>query len=313
MIKLIQTSFFSLLFSLSVQAQNQEVSIEKKSTKKDTTSKKDSIEHFSVVVDGDNILINGQAADKFDPRLKKMKRIKIEKELADPIEEDDNFTMKIDAPTNKALLGVITEVEKEGAKIVEVNESSPAFKAGLKKDDIITKVNTDAISSPEDLFTTIGKYHPNDKVKVEYLRNGKKLNAEIVLAENKNINQNRKIEFFNFEPNQRNFNFKMPSMPKMDGMINGMKKPRLGISIEDVEEGNGVLIKAVTPKSPAEKAGLKVGDIITSLDKHEVKEVNDIKWEYFEPGQNILIDIIRNKEHQTIEVKIPKTINTADL
>jgi C-terminal processing protease CtpA/Prc len=56
-----------------------------------------------------------------------------------------------------------------------------------------------------------------------------------------------------------------------------------------------------------------VGDIITTVDKHEVKEVNDIKWQYFEAGQNIKIGIIRNKENKIIEVKIPKKINSADL
>jgi serine protease Do len=69
----------------------------------------------------------------------------------------------------------------------------------------------------------------------------------------------------------------------------------------------------VNKYSPADKAGLKVGDIITTVDKQEVKEVNDIKWQYFEAGQTIKMGISRNKESKTIEIKLPKKINSADL
>jgi S1-C subfamily serine protease len=74
-----------------------------------------------------------------------------------------------------------------------------------------------------------------------------------------------------------------------------------------------VKITAVNEASPASKAGLKIGDIITSIDKHEVKEVNDIKWQNFDAGQTLKLSIMRNKEVKTIEVKIPKKINSADL
>ena len=60
---------------------------------------------------------------------------------------------------NSAFLGVSSrKAEKGGATVLEVTEGSPAEKAGIKKGDIITKVNDNKIESPESLFETIHNY-----------------------------------------------------------------------------------------------------------------------------------------------------------
>lgn len=286
--------------------------------------------NITVIVDGDNIMLNGEKVQSNDPRLKKIKRINV---LGTPPPPPP--------PSNKAFLGVSTKATEDGAQVVEVSEESPAAKAGLKEDDIITKINNEAIDGPAELFEQIGKFKPEDKITVEFLREGKSIKKEVILAKNKmpaiaraqspmeelNMNLeglNKELEVYNFDAenfNKRaeNFNrnfkrgFALPNLPNLEGIDVMSKKPKLGISIEDLEEGHGVKIKTVNSGSPAEKAGLKVGDIITTVDKHEVKEVNDIKWQYFDAGQNIKVGIIRNKENKIIEVKIPKKINSADL
>jgi serine protease Do len=250
---------------------------------------------------------------------------------------DDNFDMVIpnQAKTNEAFLGVVTEQTEQGAKINQVSEESPAAKAGLKEGDIITKVNNVKIDGPSSLYDAIGKSKPEDKVSITYIRSGKTNTLVASLAKNKNT-----MQYYNFsspegqsgpsfdmspkqyfdpntrklQPGQRGFSF-IPNFPGMEGMTipSFEKKPKLGISIEDLEEGKGVKIKAIKEGSPADKAGLKVGDIITSIDKDEVKEVNDIKWQYFEAGQLIQFVVFRDKASKTIEVKIPKKINSADL
>ena len=250
---------------------------------------------------------------------------------------EDNFDIIVpnEPKTNQAFLGVVTEQTEQGAKINQVSEESPAAKAGLKEGDIITKVNDIKIDGPASLYDAIGKSKPEDKVTISYIRSGKTNTLVASLAKNKNT-----MQYYNFsspegqggpsfditpkqyfdpntrklQPGQRGFSF-IPNFPGMEGMtIPGFeKKPKLGISIEDLEEGKGVKIKAIQEGSPADKAGLKVGDIITSIDKDEVKEVNDIKGQYFEAGQSIKVVIFRDKASKTIEVKIPKKINSADL
>ena len=291
--------------------------------------------NITVTVNGDEIILNGEKVNANDPRLKRLKRINVIRDgLINPAPPPP-------ATMNKAFLGVSTKATENGAQVVEVSPESPAAKAGLKEDDIITKINKEAIDGPAALFEQIGKFKPEDKITVEFLREGKSIKKEVVLAKNKmpaiaralspmedlNINLeglNKDLELYNldaenFNKRGENFNrnfkrgFILPELPNLEGIDVMSKKPKLGISIEDLEEGHGVKIKTVNSGSPADKAGLKVGDIITTVDKHEVKEVNDIKWQYFEAGQNIKIGIIRNKENKIIEVKIPKKINSADL
>jgi serine protease Do len=278
--------------------------------------------NLSITVDGDQIMLNGEKVDPRDPRLKKIKRINVlggqnssplMGVMLDPLAPEAP-----PAPMNKAFLGVSTETSSEGALVVEVSPESPAAKAGLAEDDIITQVNKDPIKKQSDLYAAIGKYKEGDKVTIEYLRDGKKNKKEIVLAKNK---MEARTELYEFVPDNfnQNFNknirkgFALPNLPNLDEIYVNTKKPKLGISIEDLEEGNGVKITAVNEASPASKAGLKIGDIITSIDKHEVKEVNDIKWQNFDAGQTLKLSIMRNKEVKTIEVKIPKKINSADL
>lgn len=282
--------------------------------------------NLSITVDGDQVMLNGEKVDPRDPRLKKIKRINVlGGQNSSPL-----MGVKLDplapeappAPMNKAFLGVSTETSSEGALVVEVSPESPAAKAGLAEDDIITQVNKDPIKKQSDLYAAIGKYKEGDKVTIEYLRDGKKNKKEIVLAKNKLEARTEVYEFVpdNFNQNfNKDFNknfrkgFALPNLPNLEEIYVNTKKPKLGISIEDLEEGNGVKITAVNEASPASKAGLKIGDIITSIDKHEVKEVNDIKWQYFDAGQTLKLSIMRNKEVKTIEVKIPKKINSADL
>jgi serine protease Do len=243
-------------------------------------------------------------------------------------------------PTNRAFLGVITEATEKGAKINSVSEESPAQKAGLKEGDVISKVNDTKIDGPNALYEAIGNYQPEDKINITYLRAGKEAKTTAVLAKNKANNINRSFSFtipdgqmpnnfkrgFRISPDQK-FNFEMPELPEMperselDGLLNKIdgsvnrydKKPKLGISIEDIESGEGVRIKNVNTGSAAEKAGLKVNDIITQFDNKKVTDVTDLKWEYLLEGQILKFSILRNGDKKNIEVKIPKKLKTAIL
>jgi len=299
-------------------AKTKEVIIEKKVSKpaKDkadssmnvtVTMNGDTTENIAIVIEGDKITINGEVVDSNDPRLKKMKRGSVQ-----------GFSIQ----PNLAFLGVVTSIDPAGAMIVDINEASPAAKAKLKIGDIITSINDIKITDPEELYAAIGKYKPNDKINLGYIRDKKSAKLTIVLEENPNKNQGR-----TFEKNELDlgdlemlkeqggkFRFSMPALPNMDQlMTRADKKPKLGISVEDLETGKGVKVNHLEENSPAAKAGIQKGDILIQLNEAEITDVNFMKWQYYFPGQVLKITLERKGEKKTVEVKLPKKINTADL
>lgn len=277
---------------------------------------------MTVIVNGDKITINGKEVDAQDPRLKKIKRSKSFVITEDVPKDKDEIGRVFDfaAPPppiqNKAFLGVLTQENPSGALVNDLVTGSPAAKAGILVGDIITKINDIKISGPADLFETIGKFKPEAIISISIIRGDKKEKLTATLSVNK---VNEELNTFNFRAPKKiqrgqNFNFSIPNMPEMDGLMNRMdKKPKLGISIEDLETGKGVRITKITESSPAAKAGLLVKDIIVKMDEKVVEEVNDLKWEILQAGDSIRFEILRNGEKKTIQVKFPKKINTADL
>ncbi len=71
--------------------------------------------------------------------------------------------------------------EVRGARITGLTEKGSAQEAGLREDDIITRVNNVAISSVAELQVQISKFRPGDKVSVTYVRNGKESSVPVIL------------------------------------------------------------------------------------------------------------------------------------
>jgi serine protease Do len=327
---------------------------EGKGLKNNTGDKKENSElteeRVNVLIDGDKIIINGEEVAEDDPRingqgkngviLKRMgtlgKNSKgnklVEGKPLDMNGEIDvnGFTFVPPAQSNAAFLGVISEDNELGAKINEVSEGSPAEKAGLKKDDIITNVNDEKITGPKDLYEAIGKYKPSDKIQISILKNGAKIKLTAELEKNKAQSFSYTVPNggMTIEPNwvpnaprgrgnngSQRFGFEFPQMPELNNLFGNIEKPKLGISVEDIEENEGVKISSVSENSPAAKAGLKEDDIITEVNDKKVKDVDGIKpiIKGATEGTVFKFNITRNGKKSVIEVKIPKKLKTADL
>lgn len=210
---------------------------------------------------------------------------------------------------NKALLGVITEkMEAAGATIKEVSKDSPADKAGLREGDVITRINEKQISEPQDLYESIGELKPGDKVTVTYLRDGKSAKATATLDERKDM----EARTFRMPQGMDRdlFRFHMPEMRDAPG---GGK--RLGLSVQDTEDGKGARVLRVTPGSAAEKAGFKTDDVITAIAGKTVNNAKDVAETYSDnkEKESISASIKRNGSVQTLTIKVPKVLNTENL
>jgi S1-C subfamily serine protease len=91
--------------------------------------------------------------------------------------------------------------------------------------------------------------------------------------------------------------------------------PKIGFTVQDIEDRDAVKIIEIKDGSQAEKAGLKKGDFITSIDGRLVKATDDV-LRALRPSKDrvsVSFGIERSGKTQTIEVRLPKKIKTAEL
>ena len=222
---------------------------------------------------------------------------------------------------NRAMLGVTTEGDDKGAEIQSVTKESAAEKAGLKKGDIITKIDDKKIESSDDVTESIRSHKPGEKVSITYLRDGKEQKTTAELTKWKGIRMNAisipRVQLEGLDHQMQGFGQQWKEMAPdaFSFNYNMGGRPRLGLSIQDTEEGNGVKVLDVDEESPAAKAGIKKDDVIVGVDDTDVKGTEDVVKATRERGDktSFKFKIKRGNSTETIEVKIPRKLKTADL
>src|SRR6187399_3258130 len=220
---------------------------------------------------------------------------------------------------NRAMLGVVTEEVEGGVKVTEITDESAAKKAGIKVGDIITKIGDTKIEDPDQLSQTVRKQKPGDKVTITVLRDKKEQKITTELGKWKGVSG------FSFAPGKE-FKMDMPdyelfaprvqATPRVrNGQAWSNGAPRLGLSVQDTDDGKGVKVIDVDNESNAAKAGLKEDDIITNFNGTEVNSADEVAKLVKENKDKptISLKIKRAGKVQTVEVKMPRKLKTADL
>ena len=111
--------------------------------------------------------------------------------------------------------------------------------------------------------------------------------------------------------NSDNFNFE--HMESFGGDFPRQK--RLGLKIQDTEEGGNVKVIEIADSSAAQKAGLKKDDIITEINGQKVNNTDEAREELQEAASksSYTIKAKRNGIDMSFDVKIPKKLKTANL
>ena len=282
---------------------------------------KDKDVKVTIEIKDDEVIVDGKPIDDFvNEELSVQRRDVNRYRLAHPKSrfrtEDDDWSSDFDHDfgSDKPFLGVTSEGSSEGAKIIRVSENSAAAKAGLKKDDIITKVNDKAVFDHEQLSKAIAELKPDDKVNITYKRGGKENKTTATLGKRSSDMQSRSFRapiapvppmVFNFDENNE-FG---------DVFQYHNARPKLGLKVQDTEDGKGVIVLDVDEGSAADKAGIKENDIITSFEGKEVSSAGELAKASREAKDksSMKVQLNRNGKAQTIEVKVPKKLRTANL
>lgn len=143
--------------------------------------------------------------------------------------------------------------QNEGAVLVNIIPNSPAEKAGLRPGDVVTGVNGKPVRSASALRNEIGLHRVGDKVTLDILRNGKPMQVAATVSEQVEIAA-RATDIEN---------------PRLAGVTVG-DIPRNAPEYGEIE---GVMILKIERGSYAWQSGLREGDIITSVNRVTVTNV----------------------------------------
>jgi len=219
-----------------------------------------------------------------------------------------------------------------GVGVARVSEGSPADKAGLKKGDVIVQFDGESVTSTRKLLRLVGEAAPEQSVRLTILRNGSEQQMSVTLGERENGSRALRA----LTAPGGNYRLQVPTTPRAWGNGDAPEvfsysfgnNRRVGISsttltkqLADyfgVQTGKGLLITSVSENSPASKAGLRAGDVITEVNGEKIDNAGDfVRAINRKEDGEVTLTIIRDKSHHTIKVtperRPNQTFNLSDV
>ena len=204
-------------------------------------------------------------------------------------------------------------------EIATVEAESPASDAGLEEGDVLLEIDGQEIVDQEMLYREIRMHTPGDEVDLRIERQGKEQKVEVELGEYSQLAIARELgfefpELFQLKPGDTPNIFR--STPGR--LLNWVSEDRkfIGVQIQPlnaelaeffgVEDGAGLLISTVEKDTPAQKAGLRVGDVIVRADGKVMKTNDRLSRliQEMEEGDKVKLEIVRDKKTRTVEVEV---------
>ena len=231
-----------------------------------------------------------------------------------------------------------TKNSEGGALVEHVVTDSPAAKGGLKDGDVIVGFGGDVVRGPAKVTEKLRASKPGDKIALDVRRDNKIQKVTVELGERRPLRwrvqsgdaapmdeQQQKA----LEESLRGLDEKLPGLqnriskmkfysPGRHGlMMFGNDRPLLGIEMVETTpelretmggtKDAGVLVGKVLSGTAAEKCGLKVGDLITTVDGKKVSDAGELSEAISsKEGKTVDLDVVRDKRTMHFKAVLPK-------
>jgi serine protease Do len=183
-------------------------------------------------------------------------------------------------PITGELAGKFGVSENEGVLVNEVFDNDPAYRAGIKPGDIITKVDGKGVDTPNSLSRLIAALDPGAAASIEVVRDGKRQLISVPLIERKESAILTSIQ---------------PTRAEV----------KLGLDVQDLtpelaekfklKDTRGVLVTKVDRGSVAMVEGLREGDLIKEVNRSEVTSSSEFSTAVSKAkrGETVLLRVLR--------------------
>jgi serine protease Do len=188
----------------------------------------------------------------------------------------------------------------KGALVADVVPGGPAEKAGLKPGDVIVALNGRPVVDNYQLTRDVGAIPPGNKVKLDYIREGKQRSVEVAVAP---------------RPDEKE---EVASASNSGGSETRSSDP-LGLTVEDLTPQlarragvdattKGAVVIDVATDSAASNAGIEPGDVVVEVGRQPVNSAADYQKAVrnLKKGDTTIVRVKRGQGAQFVTVKIPR-------
>jgi serine protease Do len=190
-----------------------------------------------------------------------------------------------------------------------VVEDSPAFEAGIKREDVILVFNGKKVDDSEELIRQVREVSPGDKAELLIVWDGKEKSISVILGKA----PKDKLNVLEYFPEHKKFKTYSYSFPPFSGVRIGVKVQDLSEQLGEyfgAEDGQGALITEVDEEGSAYKAGLRAGDVIVKVNDKAIEDVDDLEDAISEKEKGDMVEIKVIRDHKpknfTVEVEEEK-------
>jgi serine protease Do len=213
--------------------------------------------------------------------------------------------------------------DTHGAEVIMVDHDAPASKSGLKLHDVILQLDGQSIDTAEQLKNRLHDLPAGRTVSFLISRDGNQMNVSAQLCDGSVLGEQawsqhysvpqpapaaRGAESFLGKPAPATAAFLDSMIPK--GLYIGADVNPVRTQLADyfgVRSGTGLLVESVDAQSPAGRAGLKAGDVVTRVDSQPMTSHSDwAKTLRKHRGKLVQVTIMRNKQEQVLPMSVGK-------
>ncbi|HXA04795.1 MAG TPA: PDZ domain-containing protein [Bryobacteraceae bacterium] len=208
--------------------------------------------------------------------------------------------------------------DERGVEVRCVDPDSPAAKAGLKEGDVVLEYNSQRVEGGEQFLRLVRETPPGRTAGLLIFRNGANQTLTTTIGQRQNA-----VLAMGWETGEPLMAVPpLPPMPPMPGIripdipraFTTWRSPTLGIESESLNPQlaeyfgvkEGVLVRAVTHDSAAEKAGFKAGDVIVKVEGQTVttpKEISSI-LQSSRSKKTMIITVVRRQKEVVLNVTL---------